>query len=378
MASNTLTGLTQTLYQALDVVANEKTGFIGSVSQDVNADMVALNQVVRSAVAPASTATNITPGAYSPDSGAQTLSYKDVTISKNRMVPINWTGDEQKSLGSQYNTVIRDQFAQAFRTIRNEIETDLAAAAVLGGSRAFGTAGTTPFAGTDLQDIAAMARILDDNGTPDGDRSLIVSSATMANLRGKNTFLFKANEAGSAELLRQGVVADLEGFYVRNTRQSTANTAGTGASYVIDGTGNTAAGSTVLKLKTGSGTILAGNVLTIGNFKYVVQTALSGALVTIAAPGLQAAVADGDTVTVAATYTGNIAMHKSAIQLVMRQPLMPEGGDGASDVMALVDPRTGLIFQVAMYKQYRQVHFEVGAAWGQTVVKPEFVGLLLG
>jgi len=57
---------------------------------------------------------------------------------------------------------------------------------------------------------------------------------------------------------------------------------------------------------------------------------------------------------------------------------MPEGGDQADDVMDIVDPVSGLSFQVAMYRQYRQVHFEVALAWGMKMIASRHSALLIG
>ena len=72
-----------------------------------------------------------------------------------------------------------------------------------------------------------------------------------------------------------------------------------------------------------------------------------------------------------------MAFERDAIQIITRASAMPIGGDSADDVTEIVDPISGLAFQVAMYKQYRQIKFEVGLAWGVKVVKPKFLCLLV-
>lgn len=380
-SANTLTNNIPVLFEAMDVVAREKVGFVSAVTLDPSAEMAAVNQTITSHVVPASSASDITPGSYAPDAGGITLGNVDLVITKNRKVQIQWTGDEQLSLGAgRFGSVLRDQFAQAIRTLTNEVETDLAVAAKAAASRAYGTPGTAPFnTANDLSDIAAAARTLDDNGAPDSDRHFVGNGACWQNLRGKQGLIQKVNESGSDEMLRNGRLTLLEGFGMHQSRQIVGSTTvGTGASYVIDGTGNTAVGSTTLKLKTGSGTILAGDVITIGAYKYVVKTALTSTLVVINAPGLMAAVTDGDTVTVNSAFTSNIALQKSAILLATRQPKMPEGGDGAADVMNVTDPISGISYQLALYRGYRQVHMELGLAWGVKAIKPEFIHLAQG
>ena len=98
----------------------------------------------------------------------------------------------------------------------------------------------------------------------------------------------------------------------------------------------------------------------------------------VANPGIRVAWVNNDPITTGAAYAANMAFSRSAIALMTRVPLMPEGGDSADDVTLITDPQTGLSFQVALYRQYRQVAFEVGLAWGVKAVKTEAIALLLG
>ena len=384
MAANTLTGQINHIYEALDIVSREMIGFIPAVSKNSSAEMAALDQIIRIPVAPATSLTEITPANTSPDTGEQTIGYTDMKISKAYMAPVKWNGEEQKSLEGRAGNIMRDQFAQAFRALSNQVEKDIASLYKYA-SRAYGTSATTPF-GSSLDDAAQIKKILDDNGCPDdGMRSLIINTAAGVKLRGQ-AGLTANYAAGTTETLRRGVLLPIFGMDIRESAQVAAHTKGTATGY--DCTAVEPIGETTIACDgSDSGTILAGDVVTnttlADGIKYVVY---SGSTLTGAAsgnfiinePGLVAATTIADEWTTQGSYRANLAFHKSAIQLITRAPLMPEGGDAADDVMIVTDPVSGISFQIALYRQYRQVHFEVGLAWGYAAIKPAHICVLLG
>jgi hypothetical protein len=136
---NTLTGLVPTIYTALDIVSRELIGFIPNVSRDATAASGAVGQTVRSPIVPPGQLEDITPGPIPADSGDQAIGFADVVITKSKAYPIRWTGEEQKSVSQfgQYNVILAEQFAQAFRTIANAVEVDLATTALANASRAY-------------------------------------------------------------------------------------------------------------------------------------------------------------------------------------------------------------------------------------------------
>lgn len=377
--ANTLTGLIPVLYQALDRVSRELVGFIPSVSQDFSAERVAKNQTVRSPVVPAATTTDIVPGT-NPGSGEgdADIGYIDMSITKSKRSVVKWNGDEQMGLrhGGQYERIAVDRFAQAMRALTNEVEVDLGAL-YKRTSRAFGTAGTTPFA-SDLKAVPQVLKILKDNGAPqDGNLYLVIDTAAGANLRSLE-HLTKANEAGTDDTLRRGVLLDIHGFAIRESAGVATHAGGTGSADTVDGAHE--AGDTVISLSAfDAGDYLAGDVVTIDGVSYVVESADATANeITITKPGLVANVSGGVSVTLAADFTANCAFHRSSLHLATRHPAMPEEGDEAKDVMSLTDPVSGLSFQIAMYGGYRQIRYEVGLAWGMQGVKTEHAALLLG
>lgn len=376
--ANTLTNLTPDLYEALDTVSRELVGLIPSVTLNASAERAAKGQTIRSAVAPAASAADITPAQKAPDTGDQTIGNKTLSISKSRGVAIRYNGEEQRGLnanGPGYQNILRDQFAQGMRTLCNEVEADIAAL-YTSASRAYGTAGTTPF-GTagNFTDASEALKILKDNGAPLTGNQLVVSSASGANMLGLQS---RVDVQGNDSMLRQGVILSTAGMDIRESAQINSHTKGTGTSYQTSAAGSV--GDTTISADTGSGTIVAGDVVTFDgdSNKYLVTSALAAGSFTIAAPGLQAAVADNTAITVGNNYAANMAFNRSAIVLVTRAPARPEEGDLAEDVMLMTDPRSGITFEVSMYKEYRQVHFEVALAWGVSAIKPEHMAVLLG
>jgi len=377
--SNTLTNLIPTIYEALDTVSRELVGFVGAVSRDSGADRAAKDQTIRSFVAPTATTADITPGDVPADAGDQTIGYVDMAITKSKVSPVRWEGEEQRSVEGQYRAILRDQFTQSMRALVNEVEEDLAKL-YLAASRAYGTSGTTPF-GSDLGCAAESRKILVDNGAPQSDLNLVLDTAAGAKLRTLGQ-LSKANEAGGDDLLRRGVLLDLYGVAIRESGQSQSHTKGTGTSYQTNNSAGYAAGATTIAIDTGSGTVKAGDVVTFAADtvnKYVVKTGTNAAgNIVLADPGLRMTIPDNNAMTILNNYTANMAFHRSAIHLVTRAPAMPDGGDASTDVMEVQDPKSGLAFQVAIYRQYRRIKYEVGMAWGVKCIKPEHTCILLG
>ena len=389
--SNTLTGLIPTLYEALDVVSREMVGFIPAVNTDHQAARAAVGQPVLSFASPAVVTANITPGVTAPNDGDQVITNIPLFITKSKYAAIRYGGEEALGLnnnGPQALRILSDQFQQGFRALVNEMETDIWRTAYQGASRAVGTAGTTPF-GTNgvLSDFALARQVLEDNGAPTSTLQYVAGSNAMANLRGKQAVLFRVNEAGSSDMLRTGLTAEVEGFQLRNSNSVQSVTKGTGAAYTTSAAGF-AKGATSIGLITGAGTVLAGDVVSFAGDtnNYVVTTGIAApGTVVIAAPGLrQALPAAATAVTVGASFVANMAFSRNAIALATRLPanigaqLGGKPGDMADDVMIMTDAMTGLNFEVSLYRQYRQIRYEIGIAWGQSAIKPEHLCIGLG
>lgn len=384
MGALTLTSLIPTIYDALNEVSREQTGFIRSVGMDASAERAALNQSILSPVVGAMAAENLTAANVAADTPAQTISNVSIAVTKSRSVPFGITGEETKGLNTA-GTLLNingQRIAQALRTLSNEIEADLGALHTAA-SRATGTAAGTPFGTSgDLSDFAAARRILEENGAPLGDLRMVLGSTSVERIRGKQAGLFKVNEAGSDELLRTGALGNVQGFNLAWSPQVRAAVAVGAVTATVDATGY-AVGATTLTLSAAACTLVVGDIITFAGDtnQYVIAggTLANAGTLIIAAPGLKVAMsAATKAITVVAATTRNMFFHRGAIQLMTRAPAMPEGGDSADDVEIIVDPVSGIAFEFCAYKQKRQVRYEVNLAWGVAVVQPAHVGLLIG
>lgn len=382
--ANTLTNLIPTMYAGLNKVSRELVGIIPAVRRDSRVERAAVGQTVLSPVVPANSTYTITPAVNEPDTGDQTVGSVAITLTGASGYPIRYSGEEELGLGNAgtWEKIMEDNFAQAFRALGNRIEADLATLASKA-SRAYGTAGTTPFGTADnLTDLAGVNQILSENGAPVGDRHLVLNLAAGANLRGKQPTIWRVNEAGSqADSARfDGSLGRLMGFDLHESGQLVANTAGTGSGYLINNASGYAVGSQSLTLDTGTGTILAGNVVTLANDtnKYVVSSNYASNTLALNAPGLRKANVDNAAVTVGATYTPSLAFSSDAIVLATRLPATPQAGDKAIDRYVITDPLSGLSFEVSMYPEYKRMLIEVAIVWGYEMVNAEHAVILLG
>ncbi len=381
----TLTGFTELLYQARDIVAAEPCAFIDSVMVNSGSEGVSINGTVQSfRTAQPTLNTSYTPAMSLPAGDDQTITVETMTIGQVANVKIPFVGETWRQIENTAGreAVKNDMFAQAFRKIRNAVETHCGTVIYKGASRASGTAGTTPFA-SNHNVINDTRKILVDNGCPveDGQVSLVINTAAGVNLRNL-TNLYKVNEAGDSSLLRRGALLDISGIAIKESAGVASHTKGTGTSYQVNQAGLTN-DSTSVTVDTGSGTIIAGDIVTFASgtgsgHNYVVGTTLASNAFILNQPGLRGNIADNNAITVGNDFTANVAFHKSAVELVMRPPAIPDGGDIAADRMTMSDDKSGLVFEVALYGGYGMNVIDITMFYQAKVWKPEFVATLRG
>ena len=392
--ANTLTNLIPSLYAGLDTVSRELVGFAPAVARNSSAERAAVNQTVTYHVSPTGTSGNTTPAMTVPEPTDQTIGTGTITITKSKNAEFGFVGEEVLGLnsGPGYSAVQADMFAQAVRILVNEIEVDIAAAAVAAASRAHGTIGTTPFA-SNMADMANLRKILVDNGSPAADLNMVIDTTTGVNVQ----TLYGINNArdwSQVPMNQQGVLVSPMGIALRESAGFADHTTGTAVGGTTSNAGFAAGTTSIALASAGSGTILAGDVITFAGDanKYVVVTGdadvSGGGTIVIQEPGLREAIPGSTTAITVERYTApspdvnlwspaGVAFYRNAIQLATRAPALPQEGDSAADRMQITDPRSGLTFEVSKYLGYRKARYEVALAWGVAVTQPRHTALLL-
>jgi hypothetical protein len=385
---NVLTSLAADIYKAADIVGRELVGFIPAITINSGIEQVAVGQTVRSHFTRAATVGDLTPTMAIPEGTDQTIDNKTMTLTKQRGVAIPWTGEEIRFVqgGAGYETIYGDQIAQAMRALTNEIESELAVEAYTNASRAVGTAGTTPFA-SNFDVVNNLGQLFRDNGMPANDGLLTLVMNTAAGTKMRNlSALYKVNESGDTSLLRQGILGNVGGFMMRESAQIALHTKGAATGALINNGPGEAVGQTTLTLDTitvNTTGIKAGDVVTFAVDSanaYMVNTGLvatSGDIV-IGTPGVRILLPDNNAMTIGNSYTPNVGIHKSAMELAMRAPAKPAGGDAAVDVMLVQDPHSGLVFEISVYKGFNKAMIYVAAVWGKKAWKPDAINVLMG
>lgn len=379
--ANTLTRLLPDLYAALNYVSRELIGFLPGVNRNTGAERGAVGQSVVWPVAPQANLVAIAPAMQVSEPADQVIGNSAITLTQAFAAEFGWNGEEQRGLntGPGYLTVNQQQMAQAFRRLANQIESDVAGGLYIASSRAFGTAGTTPFA-TDLSASAGVKKILLDNGADPSAQSLVIDTTAGANMRNLLN-LTRVNEAGTQMTLRDGELLPLHGFSVRESGQAKFHVKGTGTGYT-----STAAGFPVgtksIPLITGTGTVKAGDVVTFAGDtnKYVVGTGVAApGTIILNGPGLRVALpAVATAMTIGNSYTANVAFSASSFGFAARPPAMPAEGDLRIDSYLITDARSGLTFEVSVWPGSRKVKYEIALVWGWAPLNGDGIATLLG
>jgi hypothetical protein len=384
--SNTLTALAPTLFDVLGEIAAEPAGVLDAVDFRTSGLSVNSDNSVTIPVAPTASVSTYSPAMTTTAGTDKTASSVTISFTANQESSFNLTGEDIRSLeNGDGNRIewVRQCTGQSMRALRNAAAAACALAIKKGGSRAVGTAGTTPFA-SDLSALTAARKVLRDNGAPLVDLQCVVDSSSYLNLTNLGIFQ-QAQIAGSDAERRDGIARRQFGFQIREEGNIAAHTKGAGTGYDIVGAGE-AVGQTTLSLEAGTVNttgIADGDIVTFSGGtsdtnKYCVNTGLqatSGNIV-IGNPGLRVVKVDADELTIGDSYSPNFAFERMAVVGFARAPIIPNNANIRQ--LPITDPKSGLTFLLCEIAGDGMVTWRLHLAYGFKVIRSEFVVPILG
>ena len=256
-----------------------------------------------------------------------------------------------------------------------------------------GTAGTTP---STITAFTQARKILNDNKVPLMDRYAAWDTAAEAKFLELDAIL-NAEKSGSTEALRAGAIGDIVGFKNYMSQAVLTHTAGTFTSLAdvtavvaISNNGQLAdrtpysVATLTSTAGTSTGTLKAGDLLTIANKKYVVLEDVGAAAAGVTSakiyPPLKEDIAAGSPATVvfadktAAGHTANLAYHKDAFIFVTR-PL-----EVAVGKQSYVTSYEGITLRVTMDYDIstKETIMSIDTLYNYVCAYPELAAVVLG
>jgi hypothetical protein len=269
--------------------------------------------------------------------------------------------------------------SEAIRGIANEIDQF-----ILGLGAKFygvqGTAGTTPFGTAEITDAAQVRKVLNNQVCPIDSRRLVFNPDAEANALELRAFHDASFGVGGAAIL-EGQITRRLGFDWFMDQNVQTHTAGTGTGFLVNLSPGYNVGDTSIVIDGGGGlTMVEGDVITFASHTqtYVVTNTsdiTTSGTMTIQ-PGLVAAVADDEAITITATHAMNLAFHRDAIAFVSK-PLAASSHPG-SIIQSAVDPISGIALRLEVTREHKRDRFSYDVLYGAEVVRRELGARLLG
>lgn len=305
-----------------------------------------------------------------------------VQIALNNWRKVNFHLDDKQLVEIDKNAHFMPmQISEAVRALANDI--NVSVLNKYKGIYGFaGTSGTTPFS-SDVTAATAARQVLNEQRAPRDNRRMVLDFAAEAKALALADFQ-RVNESGDIGVKRDGEIGRKFGFDIFTDDQVLTHTAGGSGTPLVNGALSAGVSSVVIDGLSGSTGFLVGDILTFAGHTqtYTVATAPAasgGAQTVTISPALAADVADNAAIAVKASHIVNLAFHRDAFALAMRPLAGETAGEGyGSQIVTMTDPQTGLSMRLEVYRQYKQVVYELDALWGVELIRPELATRIAG
>jgi hypothetical protein len=355
---------------AVSKALRENAGLLGVVQKDMQNAPAGVGETVTVGFAAPLEADDVSPAATITLPSDIALKQKQVSLSAWKKAEFYLTSRDEAKLADAQGSWVPEQLAEAVRAVLVPVRTALYLACKKFNGYA-GTSQETFVNSTDkLANYAAARKTLNQMLCPRVGRVAMLGADEEAAALNIEQFI-DASKTGdqSNPAFRDGIIGRVLGF---ETHGEDANdipalhTAGNATGWVLDG--EHAIGSTTIDVKSGSGDLHVGSIVTIGNFTYSVLTDINTGSFTINEPGLRETVTDGTAVTLKDSHTiCGYGFVPSGIMLVGRMP-MQKGALGVHQ--AVTDPVTGLMLKLSVLPGDECVLWRVSSLYGADVIDP--------
>jgi hypothetical protein len=306
-----------------------------------------------------------------------------LTLNRHRMRDMALT---DKEVGEIEAGNVPQQLQQMAVDLVEDINADGYATAIRQAGFTVGATGTNPFATDDAAWRAGLQQ-LDVSRAPRSRRVGIFSPAAYWAGIGLPNIAQADRRGDQANPLVSGdVIASYGAGFVSDQLIPSQTTGALGAG-ALTANGVNAVGSLTISIAKGAGanySAVAGDVITIAGHarSYVIAanvTVVQGAntVVSLTAP-LERATAGGEAITLlgaGSTYPNSMIMHPEGL-IFSSRPLADV--ESAANTYTLSDAQTGLTIRGEIVRQNKQTAVQFDCLWGWRVVRPLYVGRILG
>lgn len=342
-------------------------------------DLIAGQQfsTVEIPVASAITAQDVTPGPTPPDNAGVAPTIKVITVDTWKDASFFLTDQDLTKVASG---VIPMQAKEAVKSLGNAVDASLWALY----KKVYGYAGVaaiTPFA-TDLQEAINARKVLNKQLAAKGERFLVMNDDAEANALGNRSIQDQSWRQNQSAII-EGHIARTLGFDWFASQNAVSHTSGTAADATTNNAGYALGVKTVTLAAAGTGTVLAGDVITFAGQTqtYTVVTGdadVSNGGTVVFEPGLKTAIAGANTaITVKASHAVNLAFHRDAFALVSK-PFAGSDPANLGTFDTIVDEVTGLVLRLEVTRQHKRTNWAFDILWGVGCPLPEYAARIAG
>lgn len=329
---------------------------------------------------PAAVAVNdVTPANTPPSTADTTIGEVTIACDQWKEGAFHLSDKDMTQIDAQEN-FLPMQASEAIKAIANTLDNALWALYkdIYGFA---GTPGTTPFA-TDTSAYAAARKVLNNQLAPMDPRYMVINTDAEEKALGLRAFQ-DASFSGSIDGIVNGQINNKLGARWMMSQNAPTHTAGTGASATTDAAGYAVGVKTVTLASAGTGTVVAGDIMTFAGHTQTYTVTSGDADVSNGGtisfePGLAVALpTSAVAITLKASHAVNMLFHPMAFALVTR-PFQNIDPLNLGTFLSAVDPISGIALRLEVTREYKRTRWAYDILYGVKTVRRELAARLAG